>query len=100
MRPNCVQGRLFSFLHGCLDDLTKIHPLASPITFGKDMELLPHAKVSSDMISRHVQVEYSIPQPCKSVHFFTGFPHKTQIFSETVRGISFKFGGLLDKAKN
>ena len=88
------------FISGCLDNLTKIHPLTSPITLGKDVELLPHAKVSSDTISRHVQAEYSIPQLCKSVHFFGGFPHKTRIFSETVGGISFKFGGLLDKAKN
>ena len=87
-------------MSGCLDDLTKIHPLTSPITFGSDMELLPHAKVSSDTISRHVQAEYSIPQLCKSVHFFRGFPHKTKIFSETIEGISLKFGGLLDKVKN
>ena len=80
------------FISGYVDDLTKIHPLASPITFGKDVELLPHAKVSSDTISRNVQAEYSIPQLCKSVHVFSrGFPHKTKIFSETVRGVSFKF---------
>ena len=67
------------FLFGCLDDLTKTHPLTSPITFGKDVESLPHAKVSSDTISRHVQAEYRIPL-CKSVHFFRGFLHKTKIF--------------------
>ena len=88
------------FISGCLDDLTKIHPLTSPITFGKDVKLLPHAKVSCDTISRHVEAEYSIPQLYKSVHFFRGFPHKTKIFSETVGGISFKFGGLLDEVKN
>ena len=88
------------FISGCLDDLIKIHPLTSPITFGRDMELLPHAKVSSDTISRHVQAEYSIPQLCISAHFFRGFPHKTKIFSETIRGIPLKFGGLLDKVKN
>ena len=88
------------FIPGCVDNLTKIHLLTSPITFGKNVELLPHAKASSDTISRHVQAEYSIPQLCKSVHFFRGFPHKTKIFSETVGAISFKFGGLLDEVKN
>ena len=68
--------------------------------FGKDVELLPHAKVSSDTISRHVKAEYSIPQLCKSVHFFRRFPHKTKVFPATVGGISFKFGGLLDEVKN
>ena len=88
------------FILGCLDNLSKIHPWASPIIFGKGVELLPYAKVSSDGISRHVQVEYSIPQLCKSVHFFRGFPHKTKIFSGTIGEISLKYGGLLDKVKN
>ena len=83
-----------------MDNLTELHPLTSPLTFGKDVELLPHAKVSSDTLSRHVQAKYSIPQLCKSVHFFRGFPHKTKIFSATDGGISSKFGGLLDKVKN
>ena len=38
---------------------------------------------------------------CANVsHFFREFPHKTKIFSETVGGISFKFGHLLDEVKN
>ena len=30
--------------------MTKIHPLTLPITFGIDVKLLPHAKVSSATI--------------------------------------------------
>ena len=37
---------------------------------------------------------------CVSVHFFRGFPDETKMFSESVGGISFKFGGLLDEVKN
>ena len=58
------------FTSGCLHNLTKIHPLTSPITFGKDVELLPHAKVSFDTISRHVEAEYSIPTAVQKCPFF------------------------------
>ena len=56
-----------------------------------------YAKVSCDTISRLVQAQYSIPQLCKSVHFFRGSPHKTNNFSESIGGISFRFGGLLEE---
>ena len=60
--------------------MTKIHPLTLLITFGMDVGLLPHANVNSDTIFRHIQAGYSIPQLCKSVHFFRGFPHKLTFF--------------------
>ena len=83
-----VQGKAI-FIFGWLDDLTKLHPVTLPITFGKDVVLLPRAKVSSDPISKHVQAQYSISQLSKSVPLFRGFPHKTKNFSETIVGISF-----------
>ena len=54
------QGRA-NLIAGWLDNLTKIHPLTLPIPFGMDVELLPHARVISDTISRQIQAGYSIP---------------------------------------
>ena len=50
-----------------LDDLAKIHPLTLPITFGMDVELLPHAKVSSDRSGLPNMCNKSVfaPEKCK-----------------------------------